>query len=213
MDEQRSLEPEEQSLGAWFLRAWGTHPLTLLGINLVFLVACLPVLTIPAAVCGLNAAIQRLYRQRFAESVFKVFWREFLEKFALRTAMILGLTAVPTAAVLLMKDSVTSVWGLVLAAVLMALTLVILSWFIPQLVLLNLKPGQALKNACIFTCIETRVNFILIAIHAVELTAMIYALPTSGFALLILPVLHTVLTTGIVMPVLEEKLVWEDDNT
>ena len=211
MDQQHSVEPEEQSLGAWFLRVWATHPLTLLGLNLMFLAACIPVLTIPAAVCGLNAAIQRLYRQRFAESVYRVFWREFLEKFVPRTAMILGLTAIPTAAVFLLKDTVTSVWGLVLAAVLMALTLVTLSWFVPQLVLLNLKPGQALKNACIFTCIETKVNFILIAIHAVELTAMIYALPTSAFALLILPVLHTVLTTGIVMPVLQEKLVWEDD--
>ena len=212
MDEQISREPEEQSLGAWFLRAWATHPGTLLGMNLMFLVACIPVLTIPAAVCGLNAAVQRLYRQRFAESLFRVFWREFLEKFPKRTAMILGLAAIPTAAVFLLKD-VTSVWALVLAAVLMALTLVTLSWFIPQLVLLNLKPGQALKNACIFTCIETKVNFILIAIHAVELTAMIYALPTSAFALLILPVLHTVVTTGLVMPVLQDKLVWEDDAT
>ena len=212
MDEQISREPEEQSLGAWFLRAWATHPGTLLGMNLMFLVACIPVLTIPAAVCGLNAAVQRLYRQRFAESLFRVFWREFLEKFPKRTAMILGLAAIPTAAVFLLKD-VTSAWALVLAAVLMALTLVTLSWFIPQLVLLNLKPGQALKNACIFTCIETKVNFILIAIHAVELTAMIYALPTSAFALLILPVLHTVVTTGLVMPVLQDKLVWEDDAT
>ena len=212
MDEQISREPEEQSLGAWFMRAWATHPGTLLGMNLMFLVACLPVLTIPAAVCGLNAAVQRLYRQRFAESLFRVFWREFLEKFVKRTAMILGLAAIPTVAVFLLKD-VTSVWALVLAAVLMALTLVTLSWFIPQLVLLNLKPGQALKNACIFTCIETKVNFILIAIHAVELTAMIYALPTSAFALLILPVLHTVVTTGLVMPVLQDKLVWEDDAT
>ena len=212
MDEQISREPEEQSLGAWFLRAWATHPGTLLGMNLMFLVACIPVLTIPAAVCGLNAAVQRLYRQRFAESLFRVFWREFLEKFPKRTAMILGLAAIPTAAVFLLKD-VTSAWALVLAAVLMALTLVTLSWFIPQLALLNLKPGQALKNACIFTCIETKVNFILIAIHAVELTAMIYALPTSAFALLILPVLHTVVTTGLVMPVLQDKLVWEDDAT
>ena len=209
MDQEHSLEQEEQTLGSWFVRVWATHPLTLLGTNLLFLVACIPVLTIPAAVCGLNAAVQRLYRQRYAEAGTRVFWREFLEKFPQRTAMILGLLAVPTAAVFVLKDRMESIWWLVLAAVLMALTLVTLSWFIPQLVLLNLKPGQALRNALIFTCIETKTNFILLAIHAVELTAMIYALPTSCFALLILPVLHTVLTTGLVMPVLQEKLVWD----
>lgn len=202
---------QAQTLGAWFLRAWATHPLSLLGMNFMFLLACIPVLTIPAAVCGLNAAVQRIYREKYAESATRVFWREFLEKFLPRTAMILGILAVPLAATVLLKDNLTSIWGLVLAAVLTALALVILSWFIPQLVLLNLRPGQALKNACIFACIETRINFILMAIHAAELTAMIFALPTSLFALLVLPVLHTVVATGLIMPVLQEKLVWDEE--
>ena len=210
MEVQHSNE-EEQALGAWFLRAWATHPLSLLGTNLMFLIACIPLVTIPAAVCGLNAAVQRIYREKYAETTIRVFWREFLEKFVVRTSMILGILAVPVAGVILLKDH--SVWGLVLVAVLLVLALVVLSWFIPQLVLLNLKPGQALKNALIFACIETKINFILMVLHAVELTVMIFALPTSVFALLVLPVLHTILSTGLVMPVFQEKLVWDNETT
>ena len=200
----------QQSLGNWLLYAWGTYPLQLLGINLLFLAACIPVVTIPAAVCALHAVVQRFYRVRLAESMSRLFWREFLGAFVSRTLLTLGALAVPLAAVLLLRDLLSTAVWLVLSAALLSFALVALSWFIPQLVLLNLTPGQAMKNACIFTCLETKVNFLLMALHAVELTVMIFALPTSVFALLVLPVFHVVLATGLVMPVLQQRLVHDD---
>lgn len=206
MDHTQNPDPR-RTLGTWLLYAWGTYPLALLGVNLLFLVACIPVVTIPAALCGLNAVVQRYYRERFAESVTRLFWREFLEAFAKRTLLTLAVVAVPVAAVVLLRNVLSTTVWLVVSAALMAFALVVLSWFIPQLVLLNLRPGQAMKNAAIFTCLETKANFAMMALHAVELTVLIYALPTSLFLLLFLPVFHVVLVTGIVMPVLQEHLV------
>lgn len=202
--------PSLRTPGSWVLFAWGTYPLALLGANLLFLAACIPVVTIPAALCGLNAVVQRYYRERFAESVTRLFWREFLDSFVKRTLLTLAVAAVPVAAVVLLRNVLSTTIWLVVSAALMAFALVLLSWFMPQLVLLNLRPGQALKNAAIFTCLETKANFAMMALHAVELTILLYALPTSLFLLLFLPVFHVVLVTGIVMPVLQKHLVQDD---
>lgn len=209
MDQNQSSTPWN-STGGWMLYAWGTYPLSLLGVNLMFLLACIPVVTIPAALCGLNAVVQRYYRQRFAESVTRLFWREFLEAFLKRTVICLAAAAVPVAAVILLRDTLSMPVWLVGSAALMAFALLTMSWFMPQLVLLNLRPGHALRNALIFTCVETKANFAMMALHAVELTILLYALPTSLFLLLFLPVFHVTLVTGIVMPVLQARLVQDD---
>lgn len=203
---------DQNSFGFWVKWVFQTFFFRLLGVNLVFLISCVPIVTIPAAMCGLHTVIQRLYRRQYASAGISAFFGEFLTSFVKRTVSIWSMLLLPIAVMIFSGDMLPRpIWfslsGLILVAVLL-----ILSWFVPQLVLLNLSTKQALKNALLLTGIESKTNFALITIHVVSLTVMIYGLPATGFLLLILPVLHVVLTTGITMPVLQRYLVLQEES-
>lgn len=211
MAESQFGEEKRESFGEWFVRAWTTYPLRLLGINFLFLMFCILIVTIPAALCGLHAVVQRYYRERYASTDLQTFNGEFRDSFLARTLLTYGLFAVVVLAMQLLYWLLPRPVWMVAAAFLVSAGLVILSWFLSQVVYLNLKPAQAMKNSLILLCIETKRNFALIALHAVELTVMVFGLPLTGFAMLFLPVLHTVIATGITMPALRDRLAHDDE--
>ena len=202
----------QESFGSWVKWIFQTHFLRIIGLNLVFLICCVPIVTIPAAMCGLHAVIQRFYRKQYASAVVSTFFAEFLTSFVKRTVTFWSVLLIPVAVVVLVSGLLPWAVWLSLSALIFVAVLLVLSWFVPQLVLLNLRTGQALKNAFLLTGIESKSNFALIAIHAVTLTVLLYGLPVTGFLLLILPVLNVVLTTGITVPVLQKHLVKEEDS-
>lgn len=208
--EHHSHDSGRGTVPARILRMIGNHPLRLLGANMLFLIACIPVVTIPAACCGLHSVVQRFYREIGTATVCGDFYREFKTDFLQRT----GLCFLPMVVVMLVGGVagllLDSAIALVVSAILFLVSMIVLTWFVPQLVYLNLRPVQAMKNALIFTVIETKTNFFLMILHAVVLTVMVFFLPLSGFFLLVLPVLQTVLITGLVLPVLREKLAQDE---
>lgn len=206
MEDRNRNTMEDVTFGQWFYRAWGESFLKMMGLNALFLLACVPVVTIPAALCGLNSVVIRLYRDIPGVGVWEGFRKEFAEAFLGRTAIAFGVLAVPAVGIWLLSNAPGTAFGLVLCAVLVLAALLVLSWFIPQLVMLNLTPLQALKNACILMLIESKRNFLLILLHSVELVLMVFFLPLSGFALLFLPALHAVLAAPVVVPVLYQRL-------
>lgn len=212
MMEQLPDNESQETIASWTLRVLGTYFFRLLGANLLFLIACIPVVTIPAAFCGLHAVIQGYYRNKHGNTVLRTFFAEFKDAFFKRTILTWLVVAVPILIVILVYGWLDSAICLVLSAIICIMLLVILSWFIPQLPLLNLSPLQAMKNALILMCIETKANFQLMAVHAISLTVMIYIWPMSAFLLLFLPVLNAVLVTGTVMPVLQGRLVQDDSE-
>jgi hypothetical protein len=135
------------------------------------------------------------------------FFKEFLTAFVKRTVLFWTVILIPLTVVVLADRFLSRPLWFALAGILMVAVLLVLNWFIPQLVLLNLDAGKALKNALLLMCIESKTNFALIAVHAVSMTVVLFGLPVSAFLLLFLPVLQTVLTTGITMPVLQRYLV------
>ena len=197
---------ERESFGKWFLRAWTTYPLHLLGINFMFLVFCIPVVTMPAALCALHGVVQRYYREQYATTDLHTFFREFRDAFLQRTLLCFGLLAAVVMPTVLLHGVLSEPVWTVAAAILVSVGITVLSWFLSQVVYLNLKPAQAMKNALILLCLETRRNFALLALHGVELTVFVFGLPLTGFALLFLPVLHVVIATGITMPALQDRL-------
>lgn len=176
---------------------------------MLFLVACLPVVTIPAALCGLHSVVQRYYRDIYSTTIWRDFFKEFRDDFLKRTGLCLLVVAIPALIAYLISGFVNSVFSLALYAVAVLAALIVLTWFIPQLVLLNLDPVQALKNALIFTAVETKINFCFMVMYAVSLTVMTYIWPLSAFLLVILPVLLVLLITGWTMPVFQLRLIQE----
>lgn len=210
MAEKKTID-EQDSFWAWVGWVTRTYFLRLLGINVVFLVCCIPVVTIPAALCGLHGVIQRFYRKQYAMAGTRLFFREFLTDFGKRTASFFLLLA-PYAVVRITWGRLpTAVWYS-MSALLLAAVILVANWFLPQLVFLNIGIKHALKNAFLLTALETGRNFGLIAIHTVCLTVLLMGLPITGFLLLLLPGLVAVLTTGLTMPVLRRYLVVSEES-
>lgn len=207
---RRPKDSGQESAASRIAHMLGTYFFRLLGVNMLFLIACVPVVTIPAACCGLHSVVQRYYREIHSTTVTREFFREFKADFLQRTVICFLSLGIPMLIALLVGSRLSSTFRLVLFAVMFLAGLIVLTWFVPQLVYLNLRPLQALKNALIFTMIETKTNFFLMALHAVVLTVMVFGLPLSGFFLLFLPVLHAILVTGLVMPVLKDKLAQDE---
>lgn len=196
-----------KSFFSWVTWVFGTFFFRLMGLNVVFLLCCVPVVTIPAALCGLHAVVQQYYRKKFATAGMTTFFKEFLTAFPKRTILIWGILLIPVAVAVLTGGILPRPAWFSLVGFFLVLTLLVLSWLIPQLVFLNLRTREALKNALLLTCLESKANFFLILINIVSMTILIYGLPVTLFLLLILPVLNVVLTTGITVKVLQTKLV------
>ncbi len=207
---ETQADPREKGLFWWFIDTWLYNFFRMIGINLLFLLCCMPVITIPAALCGLYAALQKHYRNLYADTMTTRFFREFTADFAKRTGLGLLTVLVPAVAAVLLYAWLGPALGLVAAAFCLLFMLLVLSWFASQLAFLNLTPGQALRNALVLTVVESKKNFWLILLHAVELTALIFAAPVSMFSLLVLPVVHGMLVMWIVMPALQERLLIEE---
>ena len=67
----------------------------LIGLNLLYLLCCLPVITIPAATCGLHRVILNMVRETRYEGVFHGFFAEFRTHFLKRTVFGLLLLLAP----------------------------------------------------------------------------------------------------------------------
>ena len=209
--EDKRRTGEQDSFGTWIKWLFQTFFFRLLGINLIFLFSCVPIVTIPAAMCGMHAVIQRFYRKQLAFAITSTFWGEFLTSFVKRTVTFWTVLLLPVVIMIFSGGILSTPVWYSLSGLMVIAALLVLSWFIPQLVLLNLSTKQALKNAFILTGYESKTNFVLIVIHALSLTVMVYGLPVSVFLLLILPVLHVALTTGIIMPILWRYLVLAEE--
>lgn len=202
-----STDTGNRSFFSWVTWVFGTFFFRLMGLNIIFLLCCVPVVTIPAALCGLHAVIQQYYREKFATAGISTFFKEFLTAFTKRTILIWLILLIPVVAAVLTTGLLSRPVWFSLVGFFLVVTLLVLSWLIPQLALLNLRTREALKNAFLLTCLESKANFFLILINIVSMTILIYGLPVTLFLLLILPVLNAVLTTGITVKVLQKKLV------
>lgn len=203
---------EKESLGKWFFRVWFTYPFRMLGVNCLFLIASLPIVTIPAAYCGLNAVVQKIYRRIYKVSVFHDFWTEFKADFWKRVLITMAIIIIPLGISIAAYERMNLIAWYCLTATFVVIVLIIFGWFYPQLALLNLKPLQALKNSLIFMTMHSFRNFFLVLIWTISLTIILWGWPLSGFLLLILPVVQVMLITGITMPTFKQYLIQAEEQ-
>ena len=183
-----------------------TFPFRLIGANLLCMLFCLPVITIPAALCGLNAVIQNFYRKKH-DGVIELFWREVRTAFISRT-LVSAVAVLPAAVGVMIAGYSGSVISVMVCAVLITATLIVSGWLFPQLALLEIKPIHALKNSVLLLMIESKKNFCLMLVQLVPLTLLLLFWPMSLFAAaLIIPVVPAILVSVIVLPVLEERII------
>lgn len=191
----------------WYLLT--THFFDLLRANLLYALFSLPVITIPAALCGLYAVVLQYWRVGYGE-LFGTFWREFKANFFSSLALTAALVAIPICCWKLTTPYGEAI-SYVATAAFLAFVLILLGWLYPQLALLKLGPLLALRNAAILTLLETKRNLFLLMASLVLLGSFLFLWPLSLILLVVfLPVFSVIIMVMLTLPVLEERLVQDE---
>ena len=183
------------------------HFFRLLWANLLCVICCLPIITIPASVCGLFSVVQQYYRKGYGD-VGSTFFKEFKQNFLIRIGITLGLAVFPVVGWVL-GSLFSAQWAPYAACAACAVfSLLTISWMYPQMALLTLKPMQALKNAMILTGLENKRNLGLLVVWVIFGGVTLVMWPLSFILLLFLvPIAPVIAIHTITEPVIEERII------
>lgn len=151
------------------------HWVKLIGLNLLYLVCCLPVITIPAATCGMHRVILNLVRETSYEDMLPAFFREFKVNFWKR--MSFGLVFLVAPLSLSWYPLAMGMEGGVVAVFVLSMVLYfcISKYFYPLLVLLDVSVWENFKNACIMAIVEWRTTVqLLITAGLIDLLLFLF---------------------------------------
>lgn len=186
-------EPPPQ--GGWrrFFFVLGTHFWKMISLNLLFIAFSIPVITMPAALCGMNRVLIKLCREGNC-----FVWDEFFKEFRanLWKALpfgIIGAFCMFAAYYFLSLGTSISPNGIeviatALGILLLVFTVLFFSYVFVFLPTLELKSGQIARNALIFTVTQWKTNFLILAIAAITTIFTIALFPLSLFTLMILSI-------------------------
>lgn len=185
------------------------HFFQLLWANFLCAVCMIPIVTIPAALCGLYAVVQQFYRKGYGD-VSGTFFREFKQNFFARLGIFVILALLPALGWYLGSLCSVAV-AYVLCALMAVISLVTIAWLLPQLTLLTLPPRQALKNALLLTAIETVRNLGLLVVEVIFGGVIIAFWPLSFLLLLFLvPSAPVIILNALTEGVIEQRIIHQE---
>lgn len=170
---------------------WGR----LIGVNLMFILSCLPIVTIPCAMSAMSAVLGRMVQRRICYPVHD-YWREFAREWKRSTACgfaVFALLAVSLFGVLFYPRSGMP-GSMALAGVCLViavLTIMAMLYVFPLVAFTELPVGQVLKNALLLT--QMRFGQTLLAVAAIVAVLMltyvgmpftVLVMPVFGFSLI-----------------------------
>lgn len=158
---------------------------TFFQINLIYFIFCIPIVTFGPATAAMTALMRNIYLER-PQFVFHEFWKAFKKNF--KQSFFIGLLDVAFIAISIfsffffnvnMSNSDGPYW--LYYAMVMAVEIVILLmnfYIYPQIVALNLKLPQILKNSLILAFLNLKGNLISLAAYLVYIALVMFFLPT-----------------------------------
>ena len=218
---QGVTEPPPERGWKRFFFVLGTHFWKLVTLNLLFLLFSIPVITIPAAICGMNRVLLKLYREGNC-----FVWAEFIKEFRanLWKALPFGLLA----AVMLFAsyyflslsisasanqiEAFTAAIGLLLLFFAVLLSSYVFA-FLPTL---DLKNSQIARNAFIFMVTQWKTNLAILGSVAISVLFVVAFFPYSLFFLLFITIaLQQYMICAAINKPLQEKIIgpYEEHNT
>lgn len=153
----------------------------LIGLNFLYLLCCLPIVTIPAATCAMHRVILNWVRESSFDSMVPVFFREFKVNFHKRTAYGLLMLIAPYS--LSYYPMLFGMEGGTVAVMAISLVLYfcISKYFYPLVVLMDVSLWQNFKNACSMAILEWRTTGrLLLSAGILDLMLLVltnYAMP------------------------------------
>ena len=186
-------EPPPQ--GGWrrFFFVLGTHFWKLISLNLLFLAFSIPVITIPAALCGMNRVLIKLYRDGNC-----FVWTEFIKEFranlwkALPFGLLGGVMLFASYYFLSLGISSAgngvSIFPAAIGVVLLSFSVLFVNYGFVFLPILDLKNRQIAQNAFIFLITEWKTNLVILASVAVTVLFSVSFFPHTIITLAFLSV-------------------------
>ncbi len=188
------------------LHTVGGHFTKLLLANVLTVICSIPIVTIPAALAGLHAVVQQYYRKGYGD-VFSKFFGEFKANFFSRLFIAAVLAVLPVGGWFL-GAQLSDPAAVGICAFFVVLDLLVYGWWFPQIALLKLSPGQALRNAFLMIFIATKENVLLLVLSGLTIILNTLLWPVSLIPIAIFaPSLFVLLTADIVNPVLDKRII------
>jgi uncharacterized membrane protein YesL len=145
------LNPETES--EWFTYMLKFYWKELIGMNLLTLLLFLPVVTYPAAICGMTNIIMLRLREKRVE-FWKDYFAEFRNQFFRRLLWVLILTAAPLSLSLYPYILGFEKGGSVVLLLAGGVSFLIQAYMFPMMVTVDIPVAKAFKNSLIIMAIE-----------------------------------------------------------
>ncbi len=192
-----------------FLFICYTHFWRLIGMNLLFILFCLPVFTIPPAITALNRVLLNLVREG---NTF--FFRDFIDEFKssfLKSwiAFIPWLIAVAISVMgyLTIKGVYSSTLQIILWVTICSLLYCYSTYCFSMIALIALPLGAIMRNAAIMVLTEIRRNVFIILTTPIFILSAIYYLYSSPFLLFLEFSFVGLINVMIANEVIEERVI------
>lgn len=189
------------------------YPEKIIMVNLLFLLGCLPVITIPASFAALDTYLMRLYRDGYGVSLTD-FWTEWKQEACRCIPFGMLIAACLFYGYYLMSVSYNfgsgleqgMLFGIGLAVMLVSIctgqyTMIIVSMF-------HLSVKDSLKNACMIMFLEWKSSFLLIGWIGFVMILFLACMPYSVLLLIFCMVsIQQLVVCAIMNPVLERRMI------
>jgi hypothetical protein len=154
--------PPEKGIRRFGFLLW-THMWKLVTLNLLFLAFSIPVFTIPAALCGMNRVLIKLWRDGNC-FLWSDFWAEFKANLfkGIPFGIICALLLFASYYFFSLSISYGGLFTAVIGFILLGYTVLFGSYVFVFLPTLDLKNAHIARNAFIFTIIEWKTNAIIL---------------------------------------------------
>lgn len=159
------------------------HWMELLGMNLLFLLCCVPVITIPSAVAGMTRIVMLWTRDAAKVDFWKEYWSEFRWRFAERLLLWLTVALPPVSAAALLTMMGASGKATVVFFLLGAVSFLVQCYWFPMMTTVGISLTSALKNAFLLIAADWKTSLKLLfsigLVYAVSIVFYLYAVPLA----------------------------------
>lgn len=138
----------------------------LIELNVVTVLLCLPIVTIPAAFSGLSRVLMLYWREMPVISLWKEYFRAFKENFGEKLLIWLAVFLAPISVPLFCLFLGQQEAAIVALIFLGLLSFLLLSYWFPLCAILDLSPGRNLANALLLMAKEWKTSLLLLLLAA-----------------------------------------------
>jgi len=189
------------------------HFVKLLCCSSVYLLTCIPVVTIPAATAGLCHVMMELERKGNVVSWWNAYFVGFRDRFFDRLLLGLGSVSIPCCmAILLLSLQVKETVALCIAFGIYLLCNSVWQYFLVLQDVMDLKLGQNLRNAVLLALTNLKTTLVLVVCALVFTGIILYLFPYwvipfafFGFAA------KQLLFCSLIWPIAKQRLVVEEN--